>query len=57
MGAILFYSIILLLSDEQVLARQSWGKHFRQRVSMSKGLEARTESGYICAWVTADGVV
>lgn len=55
MGAILFYSIILLLLDEQVLARQSW--HFRQRVSMSKGLEARTESGYTCACVTADGVV
>lgn len=41
-------NIIPLLKDEQVLARQSWVGHFRQRVGMSKGLEARTEEGAMC---------
>ena len=53
---ILSYNIIPLLKDEWVLARQSWVGHFRQRVGMSKGLEARTEQGAVCMG-NADRVV
>lgn len=42
MGTTLFCNIILLVEDEQVLVRQSRGGHFRQRVSVSKGLEVGT---------------
>lgn len=33
----------LFLSDEQVLARQSWVGCFGQRISVNKGVEAGTE--------------
>lgn len=33
----------IFLSDEQVLARQSWVGCFGQRISVNKGVEAGTE--------------
>ena len=51
MGTILYYiisyNLIPLSKAEQVLVRQSWGGHFMQRVSMSKGLGARQAGHHV----------